>query len=45
MSQEAKLEIIDDFICAAIWGSMGFVFSYRSSVRGSRGILILWDAL
>jgi len=30
---KTKLGNIDDFICASIWGSTGFNYSYRPSVR------------
>ncbi|AES74629.1 hypothetical protein MTR_6g009190 [Medicago truncatula] len=42
--QETKLEVIEEYVCATIWGSNGFGFSYRPTVRELGGTLTLWDA-
>ena len=43
--QETKLENIDDFLCATLWGSQTFGYSYKPSVGASGGILTLWDTV
>ena len=41
--QETKLEIINDFFCASLWGNPYHSYSYRPSVGASGGILTIWD--
>jgi len=41
--QETKLETINDFLCALLWGNQNYGFSYRPFVGASGGILTLSD--
>jgi len=41
--QETKLEIINDFFYASLWGNAHYGFSYRPSVGASGGIFTIWD--
>jgi hypothetical protein len=41
--QETKLSVIDDFIGAALWGTLTQSYSYRPSVGASGGLLVMWD--
>jgi len=42
--QETKLSVVDDVLCAALWGIRTPSYSYRSAVGASGGLLIMWDS-
>jgi len=41
--QETKRQLIDDVLCASIWGSSSFTYSFCPSVGASGGLLTVWD--
>jgi exonuclease III len=43
--QESKMEVVDQFLVASLWGSTDVGFSFRPSVWASRGIITLWNPL
>lgn len=42
--QETKLSIVDEYLCASLWRGMSRGFSFRSSVRASGGLPIIWNS-
>ena len=42
--QETKLTVIDDVMCASLWGSSTQSYSFRPAVGAFGGLLIMWDS-
>jgi len=41
--QESKLNVVDDLLIKAIWGSASLGFSFQPSMGASGGLLTVWD--
>jgi len=42
--QETNLAVIDDVLCASLWGTLTHSYSFRPAVGASGGLLIMWDS-
>jgi len=42
--QETKVQVIDDYFGAAVWGTSLHSYSFRLAVGVSGGLLIMWDS-
>ncbi|KAL8557527.1 hypothetical protein ACS0TY_004823 [Phlomoides rotata] len=40
---ESKLEVVDVFVCRAIWGHGNFNWSFKPSVERAGGIISIWN--